>query len=192
MKSVLSTLRKIDYSVMSYLDDIFICGDTFEECRDAVLATVNLLLKLGFSIHPQKSQLIPVQKIEYLGFLIDSVKMKISLAKLKQDKLNNLIAEISNSSKLRIRDVFKVLCSFETALPAITNRCFYMFYLQNWNMTHENYAKEILMLLWSSLQLLKLSYVGGTNINMLKRHIYWIPKTDNLLRCMSNWLGCCL
>ena len=131
MKSVLSTLRKIDYSVMSYLDDIFICGDTFEECRDAVLATVNLLLKLGFSIHPQKSQLIPVQKIEYLGFLIDSVKMKISLAKLKQDKLNNLIAEISNSSKLRIRDVFKVLCSFEAALPAITNRCFYMFYLQN-------------------------------------------------------------
>ena len=54
MKSVLSTLRKIDYSVMSYLDDIFICGDTFEECRDAALATVNLLLKLGFSIHPKK------------------------------------------------------------------------------------------------------------------------------------------
>ena len=131
MKSVLSTLRKLDYSVMNYLDDIFICGDTFEECRDAVLAAVNLLLKLGFSIHPQKSQLIPVQKTEYLGFLIDSAKMKISLAKLKQDKLNNLIAEVSNSSKLRIRDVFKVMRSFEAALPAITNRCFYMFYLQN-------------------------------------------------------------
>ena len=62
---------------MNYLDDIFICGDTFTECRDAVLATVNLLLKLGFSIHPEKSQLIPVQKIEYLGFLIDCVKIKI-------------------------------------------------------------------------------------------------------------------
>ena len=54
MKSVLSTLRKLDYSVMNYLYDIFICGDTFEECRDAALATVNLLLKLGFSIHPKK------------------------------------------------------------------------------------------------------------------------------------------
>ena len=62
---------------MNYLDDILICGDTFIECRDAVLATVNLLLKLGFSIHPEKSQLIPVQKIEYLGFLIDCVKIKI-------------------------------------------------------------------------------------------------------------------
>ena len=83
MKSVLSTLRKLGYIVMNYLDDIFICGDTFAECRDAVLATVNLLFKLGFSIHPEKLQLIPVQKIEFLGFLIDSVKMKISLTKIK-------------------------------------------------------------------------------------------------------------
>ena len=73
---------------MNYLDDIFICRDTFTERRDAVLATVNSLLKLEFYIHPEKSQLIPVQKIEYLGFLIDSVKMKISLTKIKQDRLN--------------------------------------------------------------------------------------------------------
>ena len=106
MKPVLSTLKKLGYNVMNYLDDIFICGDTFAECRDAVLATANLLLKLGFSIHPEKSQLIPVQKIEYLGFLIDSVKMKISLTKIKQDKLKNLIAKVSISSKLRIRDIF--------------------------------------------------------------------------------------
>ena len=77
---------------MNYLDDVFICSDTFAECRDALLVTVNLLLKLGFSIHPEKSPLIPVQKIEYLGFLIDSVKMKISMTKIQQDRLKNLIA----------------------------------------------------------------------------------------------------
>ena len=76
---------------MNFLDDIFIRGDTFAECRDAVLATVNLLLKLGFFIHPEKSQLIPVQKIEYLGFFINSVKMKMSLKKTKQDGLKCLI-----------------------------------------------------------------------------------------------------
>ena len=106
MKTVLSTLKKLGYNVMNYLDYTFICGDTFAECRDAVLATANLLLKLGFSIHPEISQLIPVQKIEYLGFLIDSVKMKISLTKIKQDKLKNLIGKVSSSSKLRIRDIF--------------------------------------------------------------------------------------
>ena len=91
MKPVLPTLRKLGYN----LGDIFICGDTFAECRESVLATVNLLLKLGFSIHTEKSQLIPVQKIEYLGFLTDSVRMKISLIKMKQDKLKNLTAEVS-------------------------------------------------------------------------------------------------
>ena len=40
---------------MSYLDNIFICGYTFAKCRDSVLATVNILLKLGFFIHPEKS-----------------------------------------------------------------------------------------------------------------------------------------
>ena len=77
MNPVLSTLRKLGYNVMNYLDDVFICGDTFAEWRDVVLATENLLLKLRFSIHPEKSQLIPVQKIKYFGFLIDSVKIKI-------------------------------------------------------------------------------------------------------------------
>ena len=130
MQPVVSTLSKLGYNVMNYLDDVFICGDTFAECRDAVLATVNLLLKLGFSIHPEKSQLIPVQKIEYLGFLIDSVKMKTSLTKIKQDTLKNLIAEVLNSSKLRIRDISKVLGSFEAALQAVANGHLYMFYLQ--------------------------------------------------------------
>ena len=35
MKNVLPTLKKLRFDVMNYLDDIFICGDTFGECRDA-------------------------------------------------------------------------------------------------------------------------------------------------------------
>ena len=99
MKPVLSTLTKLGYSVINYLDDIFICGDTFAACRDAVLVTVNLLLIIGFSIHPEKSQLTLIRKIKYLGFLIDYVKMKISLTKTKPDGRKNLIAEVSNISK---------------------------------------------------------------------------------------------
>ena len=99
MKPVLSTLRKLGYNVINYLDDIFICGDTFAACRDAVLVTVNLLLIIGFSIHSEKSQLTLIRKIEYLGFLIDYVKMKISLTKTKPDGRKNLIAEVSDISK---------------------------------------------------------------------------------------------
>ena len=68
-----SALRKKGHQIMGYLDDSFLMGDTFEECEKAVVASVELLTKLGFQIHPEKSRLLPVQGIEYLGFLIDSV-----------------------------------------------------------------------------------------------------------------------
>ena len=51
------------------------------------------------------------------------------MTKTKQDGLKNLIAEVSKSSKLKIKDISKVLDSFEAALPAITNGHLYMFYL---------------------------------------------------------------
>ena len=58
-------------------------GNTFEECKDAVIDTCDLLLKLRFSIRPDKSQFIPVQKIEYLGFNLDSTSMTVSLTDVK-------------------------------------------------------------------------------------------------------------
>ena len=130
LKPVLSTLRKLGHNLMNYLDDIFLCGETFDECSKAVLETVKLLTELGFSIHPEKSQFIPVQEIEYLGFVINSKTMKISLTKEKQDGIQNLIEEILKRSKLTIRDISQVLGNFEAALPAVGNGRIYMFYLQ--------------------------------------------------------------
>ena len=51
MKPVLSSLRKKGHQVMNYLDHFFLVGDTFEDCKDAVFDTCDLLIKLGFSIH---------------------------------------------------------------------------------------------------------------------------------------------
>ena len=62
MKPALSSLRKKGHQVMNYLDDFILVGDTFEECKDSVIDICDLLLKLGLSIHPDKSQFIPVQK----------------------------------------------------------------------------------------------------------------------------------
>ena len=53
----------------------------FGECRGTVLAIVNLLFKLDFSIHPEKSQFISVQGIEYIGFVVNLITAKISFQK---------------------------------------------------------------------------------------------------------------
>ena len=130
MKPVLSSLRKKGHQVMNYLDDFFLVGDTFEECKDAVIDTCDLLIKLGFFIHPDKSQFISVQKIEYLGFTLDSTSMAVSLTDIKQQKIKILIGEILQSKKYKIRQIAKTLGTFEASLPAIKFGCLNMFYLQ--------------------------------------------------------------
>ena len=107
MKPVLPFLSKKGHQVMNYLDDFFLVGDTFEEYKDTVIDTCNLLIKLGFSIHPDKSQFIPVQKVEYLGFTLDSTSMTVSLTDIKQQKIKTLIDETLQSKKLKIRQIAK-------------------------------------------------------------------------------------
>ena len=86
VKPVFSALRKRGHQIMGYLDDSFLMGDTFEECEQAVIASVELLTKLGFQIHSEKSRLLPAQVTEYLGFFIDSVTMPVRLTSLKRQK----------------------------------------------------------------------------------------------------------
>ena len=104
---------------MNYLDDFFLVGDTFEECKDAVIDTYDLLIKLGSSIHPDKSQFIPVQKIEYLGFTLDCTYTTVFLTGIKQRKIKTLIGETLQSKKLKIWQIAKILNTFEAFLPAI-------------------------------------------------------------------------
>ena len=116
------------HQVMNYLDDFFMVGDTSEECKDAVIDSYDLLIKLGFSIHPDKCQFIPVQKIEYLGFILDSTPMTVSLTDIKQQKIKTLFDEILQSKKRKIRQIANVLSTFEAALPAIKFRRLNIFY----------------------------------------------------------------
>ena len=59
-------------------------GETAKICLDNVTDTVKLLRRLGFTIHPGKSVFVPTQKITFLGFIIDSVKMTITLTEGKK------------------------------------------------------------------------------------------------------------
>ena len=79
LKPVFSTLRELGYESVIYVDDSLLQGDTAQECRDNVVATLDALQQLGFIVHHVKSTLIPTQRIEFLGFIIDTVSMTITL-----------------------------------------------------------------------------------------------------------------
>ena len=130
LKPVLSTLRKKGHQIMNYLDNFFLVGDNFEECLKAVEYSVDLLSRLVFQINIRKSVFMPTQKIKYLGFTLNFKDMTVTLTKEKQEKLSVLVKQIVNSKTVKIRDIAKVLETFEAALPSIKYGSLHLFFLQ--------------------------------------------------------------
>ena len=60
--------------IAGYFDDLITINTSSEE----------LCIVLGFAIHPSKSQFILTQKIECIGFVIDSVSMLVPLSNNKK------------------------------------------------------------------------------------------------------------
>ena len=64
---------------MGYIDDSYLQGNTIQNCQNNIQKAVNLFTSLGFLVHPEKSVLVPTQKLTFLGFILDSEHMIISL-----------------------------------------------------------------------------------------------------------------
>ena len=90
-----------------------------EECLSKLSFLRNLLQSLGFVIIVSKFQLIPVTRIVYLGFIIDTISMTLSLPDEKVDKIlcacQNLLTCINPS----VREVAYVIGLLVLASPAV-------------------------------------------------------------------------
>ena len=88
---VANTMERMGYKcVANYLDDFLVFGDTFEQCQQAQMAIIALLGDLGFYVSWKKCS-TPDTCVRYLGILIDSIGMSLSLP---EDKLVRLRAEL--------------------------------------------------------------------------------------------------
>ena len=85
-----------------YMDDTYLHGDSFVSCQQNVYATVNLLQDLGFNVNDKKSVFIPTQKLEFLGFILDSLLMTITLIALRKVVLLNACSKLLQKSLQKI------------------------------------------------------------------------------------------
>jgi len=89
------------------------------ECERNVWDTVNTLRLLGFTIHFEKSSLVPKQEIEFLGFVFNSINMTIFLSDTKKGNILKLISSIFNKVKYTIRDIASLLGTFTSTFPGV-------------------------------------------------------------------------
>ena len=105
MKAPFSTLREKGFTVLGYIDDSIFIEDESHEINEALETALKLFDGLGLTINVQKSVLKPVQTIEYLGFVLDSVNMSVTLTATKQMKIKKLADKLLKSKHISIQEL---------------------------------------------------------------------------------------
>ena len=109
LKPAYATLRRMGHLNSGYIDDSYLQGDTSAECHKNVTDTITLFTKLGFHIHPEKSVFIPSQKLTFLGFVLDSKAMTVTLTEEKVQQILSVCASLLNTQMPAIRQIAEVI-----------------------------------------------------------------------------------
>ena len=86
MPNAFSVLRMQGHTSVVYEDDSYLQGDTYESCLKNVNVAITMLRSLGFTIDPKKSVIKPTKNLIYLGFIIKSKDMTLTLTEEKKQK----------------------------------------------------------------------------------------------------------
>ena len=121
LKPLFSHLRsKFGDICLSYIDDSLYIGEFAVHCAETTLHAVDLFSRLGLKINPEKSVIVPSQTIEFLGFVIDSVRMTVTLTARKMGKIKSLCLSFLRPGKLfTIRQVASFIGKLVSAFPGV-------------------------------------------------------------------------
>ena len=121
LKPLFSHLRsKFGDICLSYIDDSLYIGESAVHCAETTLHAVDLFSRLGLKINPEKSVIVPSQTIEFLGFVIDSVRMTVTLTARKMEKIKSLCLSFLRPGKLfTIRQVASFIGKLVSAFPGV-------------------------------------------------------------------------
>lgn len=119
LKPVFAVLRSAGLISVYYLDDILLFGSSRKNCLNNVTESINLLTKLGFTINYKKSILEPKQTINFLGFTISSVDMKIAITPEKSMKITSLGTNMLRRPSLSILTLASFIGVIVASLPGV-------------------------------------------------------------------------
>ena len=130
LKIPMGFLRKLKIRLIIYIDDILVMANGLEGiimARDSVLA---VLQSLGFVINRKKSVLDPSTLMEFLGFVVDSFAMTLSVPQEKAVNLGELCKTTLLADNLSLWELSRVVGKLRATAPALTHAPLQIRYLQ--------------------------------------------------------------
>ena len=120
LKPVVALLRKLVIRCILYLDDMLIMAQSKQDLQSHLATAIELLTLLGFIINTKKSVFKPTQKIEFLGFQIDSTLMCMSLPKHKAEVIRKSVVKVCREEReIPTRQIASLLGLMVAAHPAV-------------------------------------------------------------------------
>ena len=115
----MSCLRCLGHTVLAFIDDTLLQGDTEQDCQSAMMVTCQVFDSLGFTVHSVKSVLQPTQRIEFLEFWLDLVNMIVSLTDRKVEKIRSVCEELLEMEVCSIRHTTEIIGYLVAAHPGV-------------------------------------------------------------------------
>ena len=97
LKTVIALLCTRGISLIIYLDDLLIATGTYIDCLNHTKQVISLLESLGFRTNYEKYIIVPTQKLEFLGFLIDSTS--VSRPPSRENPVNKIVSPNASENK---------------------------------------------------------------------------------------------
>ena len=117
-KSISGYLHCHGVQIIIYIDDSLIIADLEEGARRHCAFVIDTFQKCGFSINWDKSSLEPSNVVEFLGFVLDSSTMTITLTESKRTDLLRILRLTKARTKVSLRFLAKVIGKMVAIFPA--------------------------------------------------------------------------
>ena len=149
---LLKVLREKCVELICYIDDIFVCGLTWERAAESIQLTVKTLEKVGFVLNYEKSVLQPTQRLVFLSFMIDTVKFSVSLIHEKRQNIFDLCTFLlcKSKSKIQLRKLVRVIGKISATFPCSEHaplhyRCMDRFKVKMLVLNNNNWNCKVLL-----------------------------------------------
>ena len=119
MKAVVTLLRSWGIRIIIYIDDILIMSESAALAAQHLEVLTHILQCLGFIINTEKSVMSPTQELEFLGMLVNTNTLLLSLPADKVKQIRAEAIRISNMASLSARLLSHFLGKLSAATQAI-------------------------------------------------------------------------
>ena len=131
LKVPISLLRKLNVRIIIYLDDMLLMASSLEDLLMARDTLIFILQHLGFLINIKKFYKKPTSTLEFLGVIVDSGEITLSLPKEKLLKVRTHYQEMLEKGKVTVRELIKLIGRLSSTAIAVLPAPLHYLHLQH-------------------------------------------------------------